>query len=884
MGKLTKVRKKSKSKTKKSTPKTKSKINPTKKSTSESGAPEIKEEDISMSNEDSSTTTSSTPIMLLKLNRRAMKVTHIECEDKAIRKAQRNLKRAKNGGNEDEINEAQLILDEAVEEKMDASVWMHPNETIEKLSHILNHQIENLESDNIINQTKKFILEAEDSLRLINQGQEDAFFFQLQESQTLDKKEKREELNSMIEEINQDANSEILNIPPIDHQMNHDISENTSMLFSQAIQQQEMDAGNEFDTSESEDDDSQKTPIIGSLKKPINLMQKQLNEALKVLSPREKLEKMRLQAKMNAAKRQSKLNQLWRNNNTSSKQEDEMHKSSNIVPESSQAETSSSKNETMEISTQELVQKLNNSDDDDNSQQKSSNIINQNSESDEEFSDTESQSSEDQNKRSMKQSKITITRTYNTYFAIKMKVEKGKVPTQQLVKALETWFSQLLLIDPSSVIYGYENEIPTDAILKVKNIPSDISAMKKFFANINIKPNGGYSWFQVWIGHDDTTANIITNMKYWSSENNIHMYKKRLQQKFSSKDYWLMWSTERMDTEVLHNQVSQIIKKSTNENLQFSFNFGSIRKDTKQFNANSSKWNRAIIIEAKREEKDRIYHYMGKIFSSKSNVKLLGTNMRLVPMMSNDLPSHTKSKIAHLVAKQEQFLSTLTVKPCVFLNEIDYFNTTLNTTMRDIIMDLETLKIMDKKGNPMKVFLNVDYSQWHSSYVLTFPQHLESEADDYISQLPAYLHYVYGNEILMMLTAEGAAKAQTSKWDPEKLCATSTLDIELDAVTTESKAFGWLPDLKEELIQFDISNIELQSSLHQRATDADSISTFAKKAESSQVNQNIVSPPSKSKMFKAMPDKFNGNEDRVPHSQGNMNTSSSSANALEAAL
>ena len=96
MGKLTKVRKKSKPKTKKSNPKSKSKTNPTKKSISESGAPEIKEEDISMSNEDSSTTTSSTPIMLLKLNRRAMKVTHIECEDKAIRKAQRNLKRAKN--------------------------------------------------------------------------------------------------------------------------------------------------------------------------------------------------------------------------------------------------------------------------------------------------------------------------------------------------------------------------------------------------------------------------------------------------------------------------------------------------------------------------------------------------------------------------------------------------------------------------------------------------------------------------------------------------------------------------------------------------------------------------------------------------------------------
>jgi len=83
------------------------------------------------------------------------------------------------------------------------------------------------------------------------------------------------------------------------------------------------------------------------------------------------------------------------------------------------------------------------------------------------------------------------------------------------------------------------------------------------------------------------------------------------------------------------------------------------------------------------------------------------------------------------------------VKPCVFLSEIDYYNTKLETTMRDIIMDLETLYKLDDNDQPMKIFLCVDYSQWHSSYVLTFPSYLENEADDYIAQLPAYLHYVY---------------------------------------------------------------------------------------------------------------------------------------------
>ena len=343
---------------------------------------------------------------------------------------------------------------------------------------------------------------------------------------------------------------------------------------------------------------------------------------------------------------------------------------------------------------------------------------------------------------------------------------------------------------------------------------------------------------------------------------------------------------ERMDTNALHDRVTQIVHQITSKKYQFSFNFGSIRKDSNQFNSSISKWNKAIIIEAKREEKEMIYNLMGRIFSSKSTIKVLGMNLRLVPMLSKDLPSHTKMKISHLVAKQEQFLSTLLVKPCVFLSEIDYYNTTLETTMRDIIMDLETLHKLDTNDQPMKIFLSVDYSQWHSSYVLTFPSYLEKEADDFIAQLPAYLHYVYGDEILLMLTAEGSVSAQNSKWDPEKLCATSNVDLELDAVTSESLAFGWLPDLQEEMIQFDTSNIELQSNLHRRATDADSISTFQKNSTPIMKKiTNLISPNLQTNQHPSItPDKINEREIRESPTQGNMNTSSSTTDALGAPL
>ena len=155
-------------------------------------------------------------------------------------------------------------------------------------------------------------------------------------------------------------------------------------------------------------------------------------------------------------------------------------------------------------------------------------------------------------------------------------------------------------------------------------------------------------------------------------------------------------------------------------------------------------------------------------------------------------------------------------------------------------MNLQTLHTSDKGGNPIQVFINVDYSEWHNSYVLTFPSHLEKEADDYISQLPAFLHYIYGDEVLFMLNPEGQMKALQSTWDPETLCATSNLDLELDAITTESSNITWLSEPKTN-IQVEIPNIDLQNKIFEKASDADSVSTFQINHKDSH-HSSIISP------------------------------------------
>ena len=160
MGKLTKAKKRSKTKTKKVNSKSKPKTS--KKPTSVSGAPEnmiIKNEEV-MHNEEESIDSTASPIRTFRLNRRIMKVRHSQIEEKAIRKAQRALNRATNNGDQQEIEEAEELLDEAIMDKKEVAQWSHPEETIGKLKEILEYQIQNEQEPEIIEQTQEFLEEA----------------------------------------------------------------------------------------------------------------------------------------------------------------------------------------------------------------------------------------------------------------------------------------------------------------------------------------------------------------------------------------------------------------------------------------------------------------------------------------------------------------------------------------------------------------------------------------------------------------------------------------------------------------------------------------------------------------------------------------------------
>ena len=74
---------------------------------------------------------------------------------------------------------------------------------------------------------------------------------------------------------------------------------------------------------------------------------------------------------------------------------------------------------------------------------------------------------------------------------------------------------------------------------------------------------------------------------------------------------------------------------------------------------------------------------------------------------------------------------------------------------------------------------------------------------------------------------EGAVQATSSQWNEEKLCAILYLDMELDAVFDEADNKDWLTDVNSPVIKFDQKQMEVDAQLHEKSTDANSVSIFA---------------------------------------------------------
>ena len=180
------------------------------------------------------------PISLTIISK-VMKVQHENLADKRIKKLQRQFHKAKKNGSQEAIDEAELNLNEEKAEKEEATNWIHPKAALDHLSEILEQQIQNKQEDNIIQATETHILDAEESLKMIQNNEEEAMYYKIlinNQDQSGDIKNSDGTRESNDDEDRFHINT-LPNLPPIQNQ--EPFPDNENDRFTQQMQEVEND-------------------------------------------------------------------------------------------------------------------------------------------------------------------------------------------------------------------------------------------------------------------------------------------------------------------------------------------------------------------------------------------------------------------------------------------------------------------------------------------------------------------------------------------------------------------------------------------------------------------------------------------------------------------
>jgi len=137
-----------------------------------------------------------------------------------------------------------------------------------------------------------------------------------------------------------------------------------------------------------------------------------------------------------------------------------------------------------------------------------------------------------------------IQRNHRTYCGIKIDVPDNDDANTTLLKHTALLCTELQRIDPRSIIYAFNDEIPIHALRSPQDLPDNIITFREFFLNAYPRESKGFVWSSIWLGHDKPMNFILENMRIWSKMKSSLIFAKPLQVKkidsrlFPAMVYW----------------------------------------------------------------------------------------------------------------------------------------------------------------------------------------------------------------------------------------------------------------------------------------------------------------------------------------------------------
>ena len=385
--------------------------------------------------------------------------------------------------------------------------------------------------------------------------------------------------------------------------------------------------------------------------------------------------------------------------------------------------------------------------------------------------------------------KTTVENNFVTFLLLRTTVPQSKKGTEtmkgkfsELMKILQDADESCgFSIYQSDPIVNDNDKYSTNAnnlITQAKNMPDSITALSKYFYGARPYSKGGTIWSQIRLMHNSEIENIIADTKYDLNEKNIFLTKQTIQHWNVESIGFLKNLHPEVDTLALTEFLNESLPKYAQaKNVYYGLKVktpydGQRREKFVEGNIKSFK-NRlqAVHVEVEGTFVDTAIKCLKNILTSKAFRQRYTSEVRLIPNFDRRASPHTQEKIKRCIVQHGQFCKCVKVLACSGIDHIDQINSKLKRTLRDLIVNMD--------GSH---FINIDKNWRGDCYQILYPIKYEKEAKDRIAHLGAYLHHVYGADVLLSLPAETQEEIHDTIWDEEKDRPVSKLERELDEV------------------------------------------------------------------------------------------------------
>ena len=385
--------------------------------------------------------------------------------------------------------------------------------------------------------------------------------------------------------------------------------------------------------------------------------------------------------------------------------------------------------------------------------------------------------------------KKVIMRNNDGLYTLKLSVKNNDNAAAEMKRSITEWFKEMKEVDPSFIIYDWKNNDMSRAISKSTEITSKVAAMRHFFSGVRPRSKAGPIWMNIHIGHDEFPSELDEGVDWWYKDNKARLYKKALQYKDSIQVSWLLYSHEKVDRDGLLERLTSKCNAMWNKNIPMALSWSQIRdgtfnKPNKPFDPNIT-YPYAIHVHCRTNDQEEVKAFMRQTYHSSQDHFPLMIRFRYVPVIDRSSTSHLKDKIRRLRSVQVDFLNSIDHATSWEIAALDYKSHSLSQTLREMIMSIPN-------DNNEPLFLSVNEDKNIGGFIFTFPSKYEQKARDLVTEFPAYLKYIFGEDIKKYLTIPAGERLEDAIWDPNLGHVVSSADIELEELAKEASNSSWI--------------------------------------------------------------------------------------------